>query len=105
LPFAGTKASKILQKVCTKATASPDQPMLVNLELAGIDLVAPPSTGGGNGNLQQDIEQEGLPVGLLRPLTAPFGQFEILYLDEELRIIRTSQNYLAVNMRAKEEWF
>ena len=115
LPFAGSKDSRILQKVCTKATANPNKPMLVNLEVAGIELVAPPplTTSNGKNNLQQDIEEEGLPVGLLRnnplelrgPLTAPFGQFEVLYLDEELRIVRTSQNYLAVNRRAREEWF
>ena len=112
LPFAGNKESRILQKVCTKASANPSKPMLVDLEVAGFELVAPPSTNPTR-NLQQDIEQEGLPVGLLRnnplelrgPLTAPFGQFEVLYLDEELRIIRTNQNYLAVNKRCQEEWF
>lgn len=111
LPFAGNKESKILQKVCTKASASPDNPMIVNLEVVGLDLVAPP--GATATGLQQDIEQEGLPVGLLRnnplelrgPLTAPFGQFEILYLDEEMRIIQTSQNYMAVNLRVRDEWF
>merc|ERR1712232_913375 len=118
LPFAGSKESRILQKVCTKASATSTKPMLVNLEVAGLELVAPPpptsaTTGGGGSSLQEDIEQEGLPVGLLRnnplelrgPLTAPFGQFEILYLDEEMRIIRTNQNYLAVNLRSGEEWF
>ncbi|CAB9503842.1 expressed unknown protein [Seminavis robusta] len=116
LPFAGDKESRILQKVCTKATASPDNPMLVNLEVAGIDLVAPPKSNGSSGSskpLQEAIEDEGLPVGILRnnplelrgPLTAPFGQFEILYLDEEMRIIRTGQNYLAVNVPAKDDWF
>jgi len=88
LPFAGNKESRILQKICTKATASPDKPMIVNLEVVGLDLVAPPGVTAAG--LQEDIKQEGLPVGLLRnnplelrgPLTAPFGQFEILYLDE-----------------------
>lgn len=116
LPFAGNKDSRILQKVCTQASADPSKPMLVNLKVAGIELVAPPTmnaNGDDKNSLQQNIEQEGLPVGLLRnnplelrgPLTAPFGQFEILYLDEEMRIIRTNQNYLAVNVRAQEEWF
>lgn len=113
LPLAGTKDARILQKVCTQASADPSNPMKVNLKLAGIELVAPPSNKSGTNDLQQDIEQEGLAVGLLRnnplelkgPLTAPFGQFEVLYLDEEMRIIRTYQNYLAVNVRCKEEWF
>uniref|UniRef100_A0A7S1Z0U5 Plastid lipid-associated protein/fibrillin conserved domain-containing protein n=1 Tax=Ditylum brightwellii TaxID=49249 RepID=A0A7S1Z0U5_9STRA len=47
------------------------------------------------------------PIELRGVITLPFGTFEILYLDEELRIIKTGQNYLAVNVRQKgtEEWF
>jgi PAP_fibrillin len=121
LPFAGDSESRILQKVCLQATATPDQPTKVNLQVAGIDLIAPPSSSNGNENngsngkngLQQAIEAEGLAVGLLRnnplelrgPGTVPFGQFEILYLDEEMRIIRTGQNYVAVNVRSTDEWF
>ena len=37
--------------------------------------------------------------------TAPFGKFRVLYLDEDMRIIRTGQNFLAVNIRNKEDWF
>jgi hypothetical protein len=39
--------------------------------------------------------------------TLPFGRFQILYLDDELRIVRTGQNFVAVNRRlnASEEWF
>ena len=137
LPFAGDADARILQKVITKATASPDRPTKVQLELAGIELVAPPlpGTSGNNGSsssgsnnnnqsntndksgkklaLQEAIETEGLAMGILRnnplelrgPLTAPFGQFEILYLDENMRITRTGQNYVAVNVRSKDEWF
>ena len=114
LPFIGKSNSRILQKVCVKAKASPDRPFLVDLELVGIDLVAPPRTSDNDGgSLIEAIEEEGLPAGILRnnpielrgPLTAPFGQFEILYLDEEMRIVRTGQNYLAVNLRSREEWF
>lgn len=124
LPFVGNSDSRILQKVCVKATALPQQPMKVNLELVGIDFVAPPATivpindvseadNANNKNVQDDIAREGLLEGILRnnplelrgPLTAPFGQFEILYLDEEMRIIRTNQNFLAVNMRSQKEWF
>ena len=120
LPLTGDSESRVLQKVCTQATASPDQPMVVDLKLVGIDLVAPPSSfntnnsnsGGNNNKLQEDIERDGLPVGFLKnnplelrgPLTAPFGQFEVLYLDEEIRIILT-RGYVAVNRRCQEEWF
>ena len=61
------------------------------------------------------IQQQGIPAGLLSinpvdlkgPLNPPFGQFEILYLDEDFRMIKTGQNFLAVNQRIQpgEEWF
>ena len=35
--------------------------------------------------------------------TAPFGKFRVL--DEDMRIIRTGQKILAVNIRNKEDWF
>lgn len=35
------------------------------------------------------------------PLSLPFGQFEILYMDDEIRIVRTYQGYYSVNRRAK----
>ena len=122
LPFAGGTESRVLQKVCTKASATPDNPLLVDLKLVGIDLVAPPSSNPNRNNtgsssssskkLQEDIERDGLPEGFLRnnplelrgPLTAPFGQFEILYLDEELRMIKT-RGFVAVNVRCREDWF
>jgi hypothetical protein len=112
LPFTGNEDSRILQKVCTKATASPDKPFVMNLKLAGFELVAPPSSKEVD-TLRDAIEQEGLPAGFLRnkpvelqgPLTAPFGEFELLYIDEEMRIVRTGQNYVAVNLRVTDEWF
>lgn len=119
LPFSGNTESRVLQKVCTRATASPDNPMLVDLKLVGIDLVAPPSFSSiineddnDDNTLQDDIARDGLPVGFLKnnplelrgPLTAPFGQFEVLYLDEEMRIVLT-RGFVAVNLRCREEWF
>lgn len=114
LPFSGTDDSQVLQKVVTEASASPDKPLMVNLKLAGIEVVA-----GNAGNVTSDssfeqaVEQEGLPAAwfsknpleLKGPLTAPFGQFEILYLDDEFRIIKTGQNFLAVNVRNEQDWF
>ncbi|CAE6940033.1 unnamed protein product [Symbiodinium natans] len=40
-----------------------------------------------------------LKVNLRGPLSLPFGKFEILYLDEEIRIIRTGQGWYSVNRR------
>mmetsp|Transcript_97808 Transcript_97808/g.174230 ORF Transcript_97808/g.174230 Transcript_97808/m.174230 type:complete len:244 (+) Transcript_97808:44-775(+) len=42
---------------------------------------------------------EALQLSLKGPLSLPFGRFEILYLDEEVRIIRTGQGWLSVNRR------
>jgi hypothetical protein len=112
LPFAGTDESRVLQKVVTEASASPDKPLLVNLKLAGFEVTSPLSNST-MGNLQEDIQKVGLPaawfsrnpIKLQGPLTAPFGQFEVLYLDDEFRIIKTGQNFLAVNVRNEQDWF
>ena len=65
--------------------------------------------------LQEEVEQQGLlpallkrsPIDLQGPLRPPFGKFEILYLDDEFRMIRTGQGYIAVNRRnsATDDWF
>lgn len=67
-------------------------------------------------NVIETIQSRGFPAGILSanpidlkgPLNPPFGRFEILYLDHEIRAIRTSQNFLAVNRRIankEDEWF
>eukprot|EP00529_Nitzschia_sp_RCC80_P041864 CAMPEP_0113463542 /NCGR_PEP_ID=MMETSP0014_2-20120614/12707_1 /TAXON_ID=2857 /ORGANISM="Nitzschia sp." /LENGTH=274 /DNA_ID=CAMNT_0000355531 /DNA_START=520 /DNA_END=1344 /DNA_ORIENTATION=+ /assembly_acc=CAM_ASM_000159 len=130
LPYSGTDESRVLQKVVTAASATPTKPMMVDLKVAGFELEAGTDSDDdhhhghhddqamakGNNDWMSRIQKDGLPAGLLslnpvdlkgpmNPL--PFGQFEILYLDEEVRMIRTGQNYLAVNRRLKpeEEWF
>mmetsp|Transcript_15525 Transcript_15525/g.22135 ORF Transcript_15525/g.22135 Transcript_15525/m.22135 type:complete len:85 (+) Transcript_15525:98-352(+) len=45
------------------------------------------------------------PLELRGPLKLPFGQFEILFLDRDMRIIKTGQGYLAVNIREEDDWF
>eukprot|EP00548_Thalassiothrix_antarctica_P001255 CAMPEP_0194143040 /NCGR_PEP_ID=MMETSP0152-20130528/12251_1 /TAXON_ID=1049557 /ORGANISM="Thalassiothrix antarctica, Strain L6-D1" /LENGTH=281 /DNA_ID=CAMNT_0038842269 /DNA_START=32 /DNA_END=877 /DNA_ORIENTATION=+ len=113
LPFSGNDDSRIVQKICTKATASPDDPLTLDLKLAGIELVNPDASSV-EGNFFDSISNSGLPAGLLQqngpisiegPLTAPFGKAKILYLDDTLRILRTFQNYYAVNVRSDPEWF
>jgi hypothetical protein len=82
------------------------------LKLAGFE-VSTPDSDDQEEDLPQAIQNKGLIAGLLqsRPvnidgLKAPFGQFEILYLDDELRIILT-RGYVAVNLRmsSDNEWF
>ena len=118
LPFSGSDESRILQKVVTSGSATPSKPTFVELKVAGLEL-----TAGGNdkastksSDVVETIQSQGLPAGILSinpvdlkgPLNPPFGRFEILYLDEEFRAIRTSQNFLAVNRRIideEDEWF
>lgn len=114
LPFSGSDESRILQKVVTSGSATPSKPTFVDLKVAGLELVAGESNSNGS-NVVETIQSQGLAAGLLSinpvdlkgPLNPPFGRFEILYLDEEFRAIRTSQNFLAVNKRCSkdDEWF
>lgn len=115
LPFSGSDDSRILQKVVTSGSATPSKPTFVDLKVAGLELMAG-SSDGDSSNVAETIQSQGLPAGLLSinpvdlkgPLNPPFGRFEILYLDEEFRAIRTSQNFLAVNRRIvneEDEWF
>lgn len=127
VPFSGTESSRIFQKVVTSASASPSKPLMVDLKVAGLEFISdnsgitspsPPSLSSNNGiqDFVQRVQDQGLPSGLLSlrpidwksPLNPPFGQFEILYVDEDIRVIRTGQNYLAANQRIRsieEEWF
>jgi hypothetical protein len=107
---------RILQKVVTNASASPQVPSKVFLKLSGFKIEGPPVKEAlGASDLSGVIWQNGVvagglqlfPINLQGTLSAPFGEFEILYLDEEMRITRTGQNYYAVNLRDSpdSEWF
>ena len=119
LPLSGSTDSRILQKVVTSASATTNKPNIVNLKIAGLEVVAPTTTStsssSNSDSLVSRIEKDGLVAGLIStnpidlkgPLNPPFGQFRILYLDDQFRITLTSQNYVAVNQRCPvdEEWF
>jgi len=114
--YSGGDESRVLQKVCVEATASPIRPTIVELKLSGFELVGSVDDGNSlpsNGifsSLQEYAVHgpaawfEKNPLSLNGQLKAPFGQFEILYLDSEMRIIRTGQGYFAVNIR-QDAWF
>jgi hypothetical protein len=120
-PFSGSDRSRILQRVVTTGVATPRKPFLVDLKVAGLELGTPSSSSSsfdeeGKDDLWTRFQRDGLPAGWLSmnpidlkgPFNPPLGQFEILYLDDDLRMIRTSQNFLAVNRRIKrpeDEWF
>lgn len=113
LPFSvGNDDGRVLQKVCTEASASPTDPFRANLKAVGLDIVgyisddpAPTKSLPLPDNPAQIFKKN--PVELRGPLKAPFGQFEVLYLDSEMRIIKTYQGFIAVNVRLQpsEEWF
>lgn len=127
-----SKRPRILQKVLTKGKATASNPSLVKLDIVGLQIIAPDNSSNGDDNdnnntpqssrrrtLQQAIAQNGLIAGLVQqwPIdwhgpqqqqSLPLGEFEILFLDETMRITRTGQNYIAVNTRITNpaaEWF
>ena len=116
LPFSGGESSRVLQKVCCEGSATPDNPKTVDLKIAGLELSgmngSESEEGGDNSGLNAFINGpaallENNPVKLQGPLTAPFGKFDIMYLDGDMRITKTYQGFFAVNIREEEEneWF
>mmetsp|Transcript_17644 Transcript_17644/g.25759 ORF Transcript_17644/g.25759 Transcript_17644/m.25759 type:complete len:331 (+) Transcript_17644:41-1033(+) len=118
----GDESGRVLQKVVCEAKVSPERPNIVDLKLVGFELLGQTpedSDGGKENNLLfpwlpdfSSLLREGPaalfsknPISLRGPLKAPFGQFEIKYLDDEMRIIKTNQGYFAVNMRESDPWF
>lgn len=116
------KQARVLQKVICEAMASPDKPSIVDLNLVGFELkgisavenIANESVSGflpkisSISSFLNDGPASFLsknPLKLRGPLKAPFGKFEVMYLDEDLRIIKTGQGYYAVNMREGDPWF
>jgi len=98
LPFSGDDDSRVLQKVVCEGSASPSNPATVDLKILGLELE------GNGGESGPAALFKNNPVSLQGPLSAPFGKFDLLFLDETMRITKTFQGYYAVNMR-DEEWF
>jgi hypothetical protein len=118
--------NRVLQKVVCEAIASPDKPFVVDLKLVGFELIGETDDSLTSSDTKGSIGFPSLPgfppldsilnqgpaailsknpVSLRGPLKAPFGMFEVQYLDEEMRIIKTGQGYYAVNVRESEPWF
>ncbi|KAL7552628.1 hypothetical protein ACHAWF_015861, partial [Thalassiosira exigua] len=101
LPFGGGgggESDRVLQKVCCEGSATPEKPNEVDLKILGLEV-----TGALLGGPAAWFERN--PVQLRGPLRALFGKFEILYLDDDMRITETYQGYFAVNVREESEWF
>ncbi|KAJ1631974.1 hypothetical protein T492DRAFT_869005, partial [Pavlovales sp. CCMP2436] len=87
-------SSRLEQRVVLKGSASPSAPRRVDLAVEGIDIVPKMVFG-----------QAGGPIELRGPLSGqvPFGSFDVLYLDETLRITKTVQGgFLAINTRVAQ---
>eukprot|EP00980_Cylindrotheca_fusiformis_P004110 scaffold894_cov153-Cylindrotheca_fusiformis.AAC.6 len=110
IPYAGSTDTRILQKVVTSASATPDKPFIVDLKVAGFELSSPKNVSTTE-NLSNRIQTDGFIAGLLTsnpvdlkgPWNPPFGKFRVLYLDEQYRATLTSQNHVAVNRRCTSE--
>jgi len=89
-------SDELEQRVVLKAKASPTEPRRVQLFVEGFDL-DPLRVLGRQGGLGG-----GGPLRLRGPLSGrvPFGAFDVMYLDEDLRVVKTvGTGYLAINVR------
>lgn len=114
LPFVrDDESSRVLQKVCCEGSATQQNPKSVDLKLVGLEILGMQGTDSGDDNSSgfdyilggPAALFESNPVKLQGPLTAPFGKFEILYLDDDMRITKTYQGFVAVNIREADPWF
>ncbi|GFH46675.1 hypothetical protein CTEN210_03149 [Chaetoceros tenuissimus] len=121
---------RILQKVVCEASADPSKPTEIDLTLVGFELIGDTGTKkeeqSNDGEKSNPLNPFGLPlpipdlnqlqdgpaavleanpIKLRGPLKSPFGKSNILYLDEDMRILKTNQGYVAVNMRDVDPWF
>jgi hypothetical protein len=114
LPFSGDEDSRILQRVVTEGTSTPADNPTVDLKLVGLEI------SGSNGSSKESDPGlvnslfngpaslfENNPIKLQGPLKGPFGKFDVLYLDDDMRITKTYQGFYAVNVRQEKEneWF
>ena len=57
LPFSGTDDSRVMQKVAIEAQASRDEPLVVNLKIAGLDLLGVSGFDNKEGEEYSDAEK------------------------------------------------
>jgi hypothetical protein len=114
LPFVrDDESSRVLQKVCCEGSATQQNPKSVDLKLVGLEILGMQGMDSGDDNSAGFDSFLGGPAALFERnpvklqglLTAPFGKFEILYLDDDMRITKTYQGYVAVNVREANPWF
>lgn len=79
----------LVQRVYTDYTVTSDSAVELQIRGLGVD---PQRVFGFE-------VPEALKLKVQGPLSLPFGNFEVLYLDDEIRIIRTGQGWYSVNRR------
>lgn len=90
LPLGDRASSDLLvQRVFTDYRAS--SPTSVELDIKGLGFF-PERVFGLDVPSFVRLKQEG-------PLSLPFGRFEVLYLDEDIRIVKTGQGWTSINRR------
>ncbi|GMH65946.1 hypothetical protein TrLO_g8824 [Triparma laevis f. longispina] len=96
--------ARVIQKVVTEGKSNSRNGKLIELAIKGAEIYSE----GDDDNLPLALKQlKERPVDLKGVGGLPFGSFEILYLDEGIRIVRTSNNHIAVNVKddAGSAWF
>lgn len=97
--------SRVLQKVVTTGS-SVQGSARVNLKISGAEFLGEGEDEALPALLRQLRDSPLLLSGPAKDLIS-FGSFEILYADETMRVTRTSNDHLAVNVRddAGSAWF
>ena len=104
-PSEGSTGGRVIQKVITRGSDREGSGGTVDLKIAGAQVYAEGDSKGLPLLLQRVKDK---PIDLKGPGGAlQFGSFEIMYLDEGMRIIKTSNGNWAVNLKddAGSEWF
>lgn len=111
LPLSGSDGSRVIQKVRCEATAKKEEPRFADLKLVGVEFAGDverlsSAKDEDRRNLDGPAAYlEENPVEWRGPVKAPFGRIEVMYLDDEIRAVKTMQGYIAVNIRNKVDWF
>lgn len=83
---------QVEQRIVLRASSDKGSPFRVQLFVEGFDLV--PQKFLGSSTPPNALRLRGPLSGKI-----PFGAFDVLYLDDTLRAVRTSQGFYAVNIR------
>lgn len=110
--------SRILQKIITTASSQPSQPTMIQLRLVGVSIDIPSDSKSLSRRWMELLPRQSIRFPPTMNQTTPgtttswmrtsspsltLGEFEVLYLDEDLKVTRTGQGYYIVSQRIREE--